>query len=66
MNIDRIIGRGLMAAGAVAASFSWIQLLFQKDSSALPVEMGLPTAIMAVVGGAAAVQIGKRMVSREG
>ena len=66
MNIDKIIGRGLMAAGALAASLSWIQLLFQKDSSALPTEIGLPTAIFAVVGGAAAVQIGKRMASRGG
>jgi hypothetical protein len=64
MLFDRIIGRGLMAAGAAAASLAWIQLLFQRDSSTLPVQIGLPFAIAAVIGGAVAVQIGARMARR--
>ena len=62
MHIDRILGLGLMACGAAAASLTFIQLLFQQDSSTLPVQIGLPTAIVAVVGGAAAVHIGRRMM----
>ena len=61
MTSDRLIGRALMIGGAAAASLAFIQTLFQQDSSTLPFELGLPTAIAAVVGGAVAVKIGQRM-----
>ncbi len=61
MSSDRIIGRTLIAGGALAASLAFIQVLFQQDNSTLPFQLGLPVALFAVVAGAVAVRIGRLM-----
>jgi hypothetical protein len=64
MTVEKYIGLGLMACGAATSSLTWIALLFQHDSATLPFQLALPTAIAAILAGAAAVRIGQRMMAR--
>jgi hypothetical protein len=64
MTLEKLIGLGLMAGGAAIASLTWIGLLFQHDSSTLPFQIALPWAVVAIITGAAAVKVGRRMAAK--
>lgn len=61
MTAGKIIGLGLMALGAIGASSAWILLLFERDSSTLPIQFGLLSGIGWTMAGVVEVQVGLRM-----
>ena len=61
MTIEKLIGLGLMACGAVLAAVAWMQSLLQHDNTALPL---LPWAATAILTGAVAFKVGQRMTAQ--
>jgi len=64
MTIEKLIGLGLMACGAVIATLAWMQSLLQHDSATLPLQTALPWALTAILTGAVAFKVGQRMTAK--
>jgi hypothetical protein len=64
MTIEKLIGLGLMAAGAIIAAMAWMQSLLPHDGATLPLQTALPWAVTALLTGAVAVKVGQRMTAQ--
>ena len=64
MTIEKLIGLGLMASGAVLAAVAWTQSLLHPDGATLPLQTALPWAVTAILTGAVAFRIGQRMTAQ--